>query len=66
MVLCEGKCMGIVHTKNTTKEEIGLMMTGAKNFLELEPEKKTGFAPDSLLSEEEWKKLEKEDAKNDK
>ena len=66
MVLCEGKCMGIVHTKNTTKEEIGLMMTGAKNYLELEPEKKTGFASDSLLSEKEWKKLEKEAAKNDK
>ena len=49
MVLCEGKNMGIVHTKNTTKEEIGLMMTGAKNLLELYPEKKYGFADDSLI-----------------
>lgn len=56
MVLCEGKNMGIVHTKNTTKEEIGLMMTGAKNLLELYPEKKYGFADDSLID----KNIEKE------
>lgn len=53
MVLCEGKNMGIIHTKNTTKEEIGLMMTGAKNLLELYPEKKYGIADDSLISEGE-------------
>ena len=41
--------MGIVHTKETTKEEIGLMMTGAKNLLELYPERKYGFAKDSLI-----------------
>ena len=66
MVLCEGKCMGIVHTKNTTKEEIGMMMTGAKNKIEENPEKAQGFAPDSLLTDKEWKKLAKEKAKNDK
>ena len=49
MVLCEGRNMGIVHTKETTKEEIGLMMTGAKNLLEMYPEKKYGFAKDSLI-----------------
>ena len=49
MVLCEGRNMGIVHTKETTKEEIGLMMTGAKNLLELYPEKNYGFAKDSLI-----------------
>ncbi len=54
--------MGVVHTKDTTKEEIGLMMTGGKNLLELNPEKETGIAPDSLLSKEQWKKLEKENA----
>ena len=66
MVLCEGKCMGIVHTKNTTKEEIGLMMTGAKNLVELYPEKEQGIAPDSLLTKKEWKQLAKENEKNDK
>ena len=28
MVLCHGKISGIVDAKNTSKEEIGLMMTG--------------------------------------
>ena len=49
MVLCEGRNMGIIHTKNTTKEEIGLMMTGARNLLELYPEKQYGIASDSLM-----------------
>ena len=49
MVLCEGRNMGIVHTKETTKEEIGLMMTGARNLLETYPEKRYGFASDSLI-----------------
>ncbi len=53
MVLCEGENMGIVHTKDTTKEEIGLMMTGTKNLLKLEPQKKYGFAPDSMIGEEQ-------------
>ena len=42
--------MGIVHTKETTKEEIGLMMTGSKNLLDLYPEKNYGFASDSLIN----------------
>lgn len=49
MVLSEGRNMGIIHTKNTTKEEIGLMMTGALNLLEKHPEKNYGFASDSLV-----------------
>lgn len=53
MVLCEGRNMGIIHTKNTTKEEIGLMMTGSKNLMELYPEKNYGFAPDSLIDNKE-------------
>lgn len=60
MVLCHGKNMGIVHTKNTTKEEIGLMMTGAKNLTEESPGK-FGIAEDSNLSEKEWEALKKED-----
>ena len=30
MVLCHGQLMGIVDTKKTTKEEIGLMMAGRR------------------------------------
>lgn len=60
MVLCEGKNMGIIHTKETNKEEIGLMMTGAKNLLEMYPEKNFGFAKDSLLD-----KKNKEEATDD-
>ena len=66
MVLSEGRNMGIVHTKNATKEEIGLMMTGAKNLCEMYPEKTQGIASDSLLSVEEWNRLEKESNKNGK
>ena len=29
MVLCHGKVMGVVHAHKTSKEELGLMMTGA-------------------------------------
>jgi simple sugar transport system ATP-binding protein len=33
MVLCAGEVTGIVDTSSTTKEEIGLMMTGAVNLV---------------------------------
>ena len=64
MVLCHGKNMGIVHTKDTTKEEIGLMMTGAKNLTENNPGK-FGIAEDSNLSEKEWEALKNEEVKVD-
>ena len=64
MVLCHGKNMGIVHTKDTTKEEIGLMMTGAKNLTEKNPGK-FGIAEDSNLSEKEWEALKNEEVKLD-
>ena len=32
MVLCDGEITGLVDARNTTKEEIGLMMTGAVNL----------------------------------
>jgi simple sugar transport system ATP-binding protein len=51
MVLCHGKNMGIVHASKVTKEEIGLMMTGAVDLTE---QKEYGKAKDSQLSEEEW------------
>ena len=53
MLLCEGRNMGIIHTKNTTKEEIGLMMTGAKNLIEENPDKLYGIASDSLVDNNE-------------
>ena len=51
MVLCHGKNMGIVHASKVTKEELGLMMTGAVDLTE---QKEYGKAKDSQLTEEEW------------
>jgi len=51
MVLCHGKNMGILHTKNTNKEQIGLMMTGG---LDLTKEQNYGIAPDSRLTDKQW------------
>lgn len=48
MVLCHGKVMGIVHAHKTTKEEIGLMMTGALDYNE---EKPFGIAKDSQIKD---------------
>ena len=38
MVLCHGKITGIVDTQRTTKEEIGMMMTGESKLLNQEKE----------------------------
>ena len=57
MVLCHGEVMGVVHASKTTKEEIGLMMTGSLDKSEI---KEYGKAKDSNLSEDEWKKIDKE------
>ena len=59
MVLCHGKNMGIVHASKTTKEELGLMMTGSRNLAEVK-NKEYGKAKDSNLTEEEWKKQKEE------
>ncbi len=56
MVLCHGKNMGVVHADKTTKEEIGLMMTGSLDLAETK-QKEYGKAKDSNLSEEEWDKI---------
>ena len=68
MVLCHGENMGIVHASKTTKEELGLMMTGALDLAEAK-NKEYGKAKDSNLTEEEWlkekqKKIEKEGSNN--
>lgn len=60
LVLCHGKNMGVVHAAKTTKEKIGLMMTGALNLLEEQSERKWGQAKDSNISEEKWEELVKE------
>ena len=57
LVLCHGEVMGVVHAAKTTKEKLGLMMTGALNLLKEQSERKWGKAKDSQLSEEEWKAL---------
>ncbi len=53
MVLCHGKVMGIVNAENTSKEELGLMMTGTINLTEARTtdEKKPGIAKDSYIKE---------------
>ena len=61
MVLCHGKVMGVVHASKTTKEELGLMMTGSLDLTESKKEKNLGLAKDSRLTEQEWQAL-KEDA----
>ena len=53
MVICHGKVMGVVHAAKTTKEEIGLMMTGALNLVRNDDEKKTGIAKDTNIKEEQ-------------
>lgn len=50
MVICHGALMGVVHAQRTTKEELGLMMTGALNKME-EKHKVMGIAKDSQIEE---------------
>ncbi len=49
MVLCHGKLMGVVHAHKTTKEELGLMMTGALDLSEKYHDKPAGIAKDTLF-----------------
>ena len=52
MVLCHGKVMGVVHAHKTTKEELGLMMTGALDLVNKYEDKPAGFAKDTRFGEE--------------
>jgi len=61
LVLCHGEVMGVVHAAKTTKEKLGLMMTGSLNLLEEQKDRAWGMAKDSQLTEEEWIKLGEED-----
>lgn len=51
MVLCHGKLMGVVHAHKTTKEELGLMMTGALDLNDKNVDKPLGIARDSFFNE---------------
>ena len=51
MVLCHGKVMGVVHAHKTTKEELGLMMTGALDLVHKYEDKPAGFAKDTRFGE---------------
>ncbi len=55
MVLHNGKNMGVIHTKNATKEQVGLMMMGALDLTDNIDN--FGYAKDSSLSDEEWEHL---------
>ncbi|HBK02056.1 MAG TPA: hypothetical protein DDY77_03380, partial [Clostridiales bacterium] len=58
MVLCHGKNMGIVHADKTTKEQLGLMMTGSLDLTEKKKDKNYGKAKDSNLTDEQWEEAE--------
>lgn len=51
MVICHGKLMGVVHANKVTKEELGLMMTGAMDISDING-KTAGIAKDTNISEE--------------
>ena len=51
MVLCHGRVMGVVHAHKTTKEELGLMMTGALDLTDKYEDKPAGIAKDSRFGE---------------
>ena len=53
MVLCHGRIMGVVHAHKTTKEELGLMMTGALDLTDKYEDKPAGIAKDSLFPQSE-------------
>ncbi|MBO4251285.1 MAG: ABC transporter ATP-binding protein [Clostridia bacterium] len=65
IVICHGKIMGIVHAEKTTKEELGLMMTGSLDLTEEKKDKNYGIAKDSNLTEEEWKAEEEKQAEKE-
>ena len=55
MVLCHGRIMGVVHAHKTTKEELGLMMTGALDLVNKYEDKPAGLAKDTRFGEAEEK-----------
>ena len=51
MVLCHGRVMGVVHAHKVTKEELGLMMTGALDLSHKYEDKPAGIARDTLIGQ---------------
>ncbi|MEG1743704.1 MAG: ABC transporter ATP-binding protein, partial [Clostridia bacterium] len=51
MVICHGKLMGVVHARKVTKEQLGLMMTGALDITQNNG-KVAGIAKDSKIKEQ--------------
>jgi len=51
LVLCHGKVMGVVHAHKTTKEELGLMMTGSLDLTYKYEDKPAGIAKDTRFGE---------------
>ena len=60
MVLCHGKVMGVVHAHKTTKEELGLMMTGALDLSNKYEDKPAGYAKDTNISAQELEQLQRQ------
>ena len=58
LVLCHGKVMGVVHAHKTTKEELGLMMTGALDLVNKYEDKPAGLAKDTRFGEAEEKEAQ--------
>ena len=58
MVLCHGKVMGVVHAHKTTKEELGLMMTGSLDLTYKYEDKPAGIAKDSRFEKQNRKEGE--------
>ena len=57
MVLCHGKIMGVVHAHKTSKEELGLMMTGALDLTDKYEDKPAGIAKDSRFGTQDSKEV---------
>ena len=53
LVLCHGR--GVVHAHKTSKEELGLMMTGALDLTDKYEDKPAGIARDTLFAEQSRK-----------
>jgi len=51
LVLCHGRVMGVVHAHKTSKEELGLMMTGALDLTDKYEDKPAGIARDTRFGE---------------
>ena len=60
MVLCHGKVMGVVHAHKTTKEELGLMMTGALDLTDKYEDKPAGIARDTNITQEQLNAAQEE------